>query len=156
MDNNSKEGVVKSNKVMNDRVFESERVFEHENQSVTNSKIVAELFGKNHENVIRKIKDLLLQYPELEWEYFIPEYEVVKQPNGKNKHLSYYLISNEGFCYLTVSYANEKISKAFFELNQEFDNENKFICANPEHTIGKALLTAAKRIRLIDLSANKP
>ena len=156
MDNNSKEEVVKGKNAVNGTVFESERVFEHENQSVTDSKTVAEAFGVSHENVIRKIRNLILQFPELEWEYFIPEHEVVKQTNGKNKHLSYYLMTYDGFCYLTASYANAKIRKAFFELNQEFDNENKFICANPEHTIGKALLTAAKRIRQIDLSANKP
>jgi Rha family phage regulatory protein len=130
------------------------KVFEFCSQSATDSKVIAKMFGYRHSNVIRKIKNLLLQFPEIEYEYFFEFFDDVERPNGTHKYVPYYIMTSDGFYYLCVSYASKRVKESFFNSIMDFDKVDKIICdkliptLTPNNVDSKSLFIVAKHMRV--------
>lgn len=70
---------------------------------------VAEIFGKQHKNVLRDIEQILSQVPEIFWKLnFEPtKYELKNNLGFPVKH-PMYIITKDGFALLTMGYTGEK------------------------------------------------
>ena len=100
---------------MNELVFFGQET----GQAVTSSRKVAEVFEKEHKNVLRDIDNLLNSCNSLEinessklsGHLFEEFYEEVPAPNGGTRKLRYYLMNRDGFTLLAMGFTGEKALK---------------------------------------------
>lgn len=100
---------------MNELVFFGQET----GQAVTSSRKVAEVFEKEHKNVLRDIDNLLNSCNSLEINessklsrhLFEEFYEEVPAPNGGTRKLRYYLMNRDGFTLLAMGFTGEKALK---------------------------------------------
>ncbi len=93
---------------MNELVFFGQET----GQAVTSSRKVAEVFEKEHKNVLRDIDNLLNSCNSLEINessklsrhLFEEFYEQVPAPNGGTRKLRYYLMNRDGFTLLAMGF----------------------------------------------------
>jgi Rha family phage regulatory protein len=96
-----------------------------EGQSVTNSFLVAQKFGKRHANVLRAIRDLqskIDKLPENERKrnfYFVPQ--LVEQPNGGWREEEYCAMDRDGFVLLTMGFTGENALRFKLEFIAAFN-----------------------------------
>lgn len=81
----------------------TELVTLYKNQLVTDSRKVAEHFGKRHDHVIRDIEELISQNPKLGSDYF---YET-SYTAGTGKHYKMYLMNHDGFSLLVMGFTGK-------------------------------------------------
>lgn len=105
-------------------------------QAVTSSRKVAEVFEKEHFNVLRDIDNLLKSCNSLEMNensklsghLFEEFYEQVPTPNGGTRKLRYYLMNRDGFTLLAMGFTGEKALKfklAYIEAFNMMEEEIK-------------------------------
>lgn len=94
---------------------------------VTSSRTVAEYFGKRHDHVMRAIRDLITQKPELEQaSNFGLLQETVQVGNGGTKQVSVYYMDQKGFCILAMGFTGAKALEfkcAFYDEFERMENE---------------------------------
>lgn len=89
-------------------VFDSARfITVHNNQPRTNSLLVAECFGKRHDNIIRKIQtlDCSQEFHVLNFEEMIIEVEIGK---GAKRKTPVYEMTKDGFIFLVMGFTGHK------------------------------------------------
>lgn len=91
-------------------------VFIENNRPVTDSLIVAETFGKRHDNVIRDIKEL-----ECSEEFSLLNFEESNYTATNGKRYMKYLISQDGFAYLVMGYTGKEAARFKEMYIQEFN-----------------------------------
>ena len=80
-----------------------------EGRPVTTSRIVAECFGKQHQHVMRDIRALIAQKPELEQSSnFGLLQETVQVGNGGTKRVTIYWMDRKGFSILAMGFTGAK------------------------------------------------
>lgn len=72
---------------------------------------VAEIFGKQHNNVLQDIRHILSQIPEIFIELNFQQYEASYRAGFGMKKTPAYLLSKDGFTLLTMGYTGEKAMK---------------------------------------------
>ncbi|TGN53778.1 hypothetical protein E4L95_15885 [Paracoccus liaowanqingii] len=78
-------------------------VFRRDGMPITTSKLVADLFGKQHKNVLRDIRKLIEIDPELRLS-FEPQLEVYAGPNGSQRSREVYTINQRGAALLVMGF----------------------------------------------------
>ena len=131
-----------------------ELVIMHDQQAVTTSLKVAEVFGKNHRDVMRNIKNLTAQNCAVE-KMFVKSTYLNKQ---KHEQPMYYM-NRDGFTLLAMGFNGKKALEfklkyieAFNKMESLVKKENQF--AMPQ-TFGEALQLAADQQKLIEKNQPK-
>lgn len=78
-------------------------VFRRDGKPITTSKMVADLFGKQHKHVLRDIRKLIETDPELR-SSFGPQLEVYEGPNGSQRSREVYTINQRGAALLVMGF----------------------------------------------------
>lgn len=80
-----------------------------EGRPVTSSRIVAEYFGKQHHHVVRDIRTLISQKPDLERNANFGECsETINLANGATRKVPAYWMDRKGFCLLAMGFTGAK------------------------------------------------
>lgn len=115
-----------------------------EGRPVTTSRIVAECFGKQHQHVMRDIRALIAQKPELEQSSnFGLLQETVQVGNGGTKKVTIYWMDRKGFSILAMGFTGAKALDFKCAFYDEFERMEKQLhpqCPAAEH-IPPAYLT---------------
>ena len=97
-----------------------------EGRPVTTSRIVAECFGKQHQHVMRDIRALIAQKPELEQaSNFGLLQETVQVGNGGTKHVTIYWMDRKGFSILAMGFTGAKALDFKCAFYDEFERMEK-------------------------------
>ncbi len=113
------------------------------NQPITTSLNVAEVFGKFHKNVIRDINDLIEKVPEaFAAANFEPnKIKVLNNPSGEE--ISHYKLTRDGWTLLVFGYSGERAMqfklaylKAFNKMEEALRNQLRALPAPAEYKDG--------------------
>lgn len=97
-----------------------------EGRPVTTSRIVAECFGKQHQHVMRDIRALIAQKPELEQSSnFGLLQETVQVGNGGAKKVNIYWMDRKGFSILAMGFTGAKALDFKCAFYDEFERMEK-------------------------------
>jgi Rha family phage regulatory protein len=98
-------------------------VFVDENQAVTTSLIVAEVFGKGHDKVLRDIREM-----ECSMEFRFANFGESTYLNSQNKEMPMYLLNQKGFTLLAMGYTGKeamKYKEAYIDEFERMETELK-------------------------------
>lgn len=96
-----------------------------EGRPVTSSRIVAEYFGKRHNDVLRGIRDLIEKNTDLS-KSFIAREEQIETSNGASRSNPVFLMDQKGFCILAMGFTGAKALEfkcAFYDEFERMKNE---------------------------------
>lgn len=91
-----------------------------EGRPVTSSRIVAESFGKRHNDVLRGIRDLIEKNTDLS-KSFIAREEQVETGNGASRSNPVFLMDQKGFCILAMGFTGAKALEFKCAFYDEFE-----------------------------------
>ena len=91
-----------------------------EGRPVTSSRIVAEYFGKRHNDVLRGIRDLIEKNTDLS-KSFIAREEQVEPGNGASRSNPVFLMDQKGFCILAMGFTGAKALEFKCAFYDEFE-----------------------------------
>ncbi len=142
---------------MNNLVFKGQN-----NQALTNSLLVAEKFGKEHQHILRDIRNLIGGMSNFgETPYFV-ETSYIHEQNGREYPM--YVMNRDGFTLLAMGFTGEKALKFKLEYINAFNQMEETIKSGGHHVPGsfrEALLLAAEQQARIEeqqkmIEANRP
>lgn len=142
---------------MNNLVFKGQN-----NQALTNSLLVAEKFGKEHQHILRDIRNLIGGMSNFgETPYFV-ETSYIHEQNGREYPM--YVMNRDGFTLLAMGFTGEKALKFKLEYINAFNQMEEMIKSGGHHVPGsfrEALLLAAEQQARIEeqqniIEANRP
>lgn len=142
---------------MNNLVFKGQN-----NQALTNSLLVAEKFGKEHQHILRDIRNLIGGMSNFgETPYFV-ETSYIHEQNGREYPM--YVMNRDGFTLLAMGFTGEKALKFKLEYINAFNKMEETIKSGGHHVPGsfrEALLLAAEQQARIEeqqkmIEANRP
>lgn len=142
---------------MNNLVFKGQN-----NQALTNSLLVAEKFGKEHQHILRDIRNLIGGMSNFgETPYFV-ETSYIHEQNGREYPM--YVMNRDGFTLLAMGFTGEKALKFKLEYINAFNQMEETINSGVHHVPGsfrEALLLAAEQQARIEeqqkmIEANLP
>lgn len=95
---------------MDDSIMILPMITEHEGRPVTTSRIVAEHFGKRHDNVLRDIESLrnALKIEEVTAAFNELNFEPVRYQDEKGESRPMYLLTRDGFTLLAMGFTGQK------------------------------------------------
>ena len=91
-----------------------------EGRPVTSSRIVAEYFGKRHNDVLRGIRDLIEKNTDLS-KSFIAREEQIETCNGASRSNPVFLMDQKGFCILAMGFTGAKALEFKCAFYDEFE-----------------------------------
>lgn len=91
-----------------------------EGRPVTSRRIVAEYFGKRHNDVLRGIRDLIEKNTDLS-KSFIAREEQVETGNGASRSNPVFLMDQKGFCILAMGFTGAKALEFKCAFYDEFE-----------------------------------
>ncbi len=97
-------------------------VYEKKGQPVTSSRKVAEVFGKEHYNVIRDIESL-----DCSQEFTALNFEVSSYKDKSGKRNPEYILTKDGFTFLVMGYRGKKAARFKEEYIRQFNEMRTFI-----------------------------
>ena len=111
-----------------------------EGRPVTSSRIVAEYFGKQHHHVVRDIRTLISQKPDLERNANFGECsETINLANGATRQVPFFWMDRKGFSLLAMGFTGAKaldFKCAFYDeferMEQALSGESGSTARNPE------------------------
>lgn len=104
-------------------------VFINNDKVVTDSLVIAEVFGKEHRNVVRDIENQikkLIEAGEAEWGTLNFEQTQYQQPQNKNLYIKYNL-TEEAFTIVAMSYVTPSAMKMKVRFIEEFKRMREYI-----------------------------
>lgn len=142
---------------MNNLVFKGQN-----NQALTNSLLVAEKFGKEHQHILRDIRNLIGGMSNFgETPYFV-ETSYIHEQNGREYPM--YVMNRDGFTLLAMGFTGEKALKFKLDYINAFNQMEEMIKSGGHHVPGSfreaLLLTAEQQARIEEqqniIEANRP
>lgn len=91
-----------------------------EGRPVTSSRIVADYFGKRHNDVLRGIRDLIEKNTDLS-KSFIAREEQIETSNGASRSNPVFLMDQKGFCILAMGFTGAKALEFKCAFYDEFE-----------------------------------
>jgi Rha family phage regulatory protein len=120
----------------------SQLVFVEKNQAITNSLIISEVFGKDHKNVLKDIRELGCSD-----EFRRLNFEQSSYVNSQNKDMPMYQMNKKGFTLLAMGYTGKeamKFKEAYIEQFEKMEEELK----KPRALSEREQLIASMRLTL--------
>lgn len=117
-------------------------------KDITTSRIVAEIFGKNHADVLRDIRELHCS-DEFRLSSFALLVEMKKLPQGGASKSEYYEMTRNGFSFLVMGYKGSAAGAFKERFLAEFDKREALL-KNDEYIIGRALQLQSERIQELE------
>ncbi len=126
-----------------------------EGRPVTSSRIVAEYFGKQHHHVVRDIRTLISQKPDLERNANFGECsETINLANGATRKVPAYWMDRKGFCLLAMGFTGAKALEfkcAFYDQFERMEealrapsDQSALITTTEQYEIRKTIKSRAK------------
>jgi Rha family phage regulatory protein len=117
-------------------------------RDVTTSLIVAKVFGKRHENVLRDIRNLKCskEFSERNFELCLN----TKQLEVGSTQEKVYEITKNGFAFLVMGYTGEKAGSFKEMVIAEF-NKMDSLLRNDDYTIQRAISILSERTKLLEI-----
>lgn len=126
-----------------------------EGRPVTSSRIVAEYFGKQHHHVVRDIRTLISQKPDLERNANFGECsETINLANGATRQVPFFWMDRKGFCLLAMGFTGAKALEFKCAFYDEFErmeqalrapsDQSALITTTEQYEIRKAIKSRAK------------
>lgn len=103
----------------------NELVTAYNHQLVTNSRTVAECFGKEHAKVIRSIENIISETPKMASQKMFCE--TTYKTNGNNKSYKAYLMNRDGFSLLVMGFTGAKALEWKLKFLEAFNAMEKAI-----------------------------
>jgi Rha family phage regulatory protein len=110
---------------------------------VTTSYIIAQVFGKNHADVLRDIRNLHCS-DEFRQDNFAEIFDIKVLPNNGHRHDRFYEITKDGFSFLVMGYTGKKAAIFKERLIREFKNRESLLKSD-DYIIDRGLEIAMKR-----------
>ena len=104
-------------------------LFESNGKAMTDSYTVAKFFNKRHDNVIRDIRNLLRQVPELRGLNFEESFEI-KHLGNTDKRTPFFRMDRKGFMLLAMGFSGPKAVKLKIAYIDAFDAMERHIAKN--------------------------
>lgn len=135
---------------MNDLVIKSNR-----GGDVTTSLLVAEVFGKEHKNVLRDIRNLSCSddFRALNFEHMV---EMRKLPQGGSQKVEWYEITKDGFSFLVMGYTGAKAAQfkemfiAEFNRREALLKSDDYILMRSQQILQKRIDAAEQRVQMLE------
>ena len=126
-----------------------------EGRPVTSSRIVAEYFGKQHHHVVRDIRTLISQKPDLERNANFGECsETINLANGATRQVPFFWMDRKGFSLLAMGFTGAKaldFKCAFYDQFERMEEalrapsaQSALITTTEQYEIRKAIKSRAK------------
>ena len=126
-----------------------------EGRPVTSSRIVAEYFGKQHHHVVRDIRTLISQKPDLERNANFGECsETINLANGATRQVPFFWMDRKGFSLLAMGFTGAKaldFKCAFYDQFERMEealrapsDQSALITTTEQYEIRKAIKARAK------------
>jgi len=128
---------------MNNLVITSER-----GTDVTTSLLVSEIFGKNHKEVLRDIRELHCS-ADFHQRNFALILKTTDLGHGRKREDPYYEITKDGFSFLVMGYTGEKAAQFKEMFIAEFNKRGELL-NDPEYIMERALQIAKSRVRQLE------
>ena len=100
-----------------------------DNKILVNSQDVARVYGKQHRNVLRAIKDLLELIPECQLNFELASYS-----DGQEKNRPMYNMDRQGFSMLVLGFTGAKAKRFTFGYTKAFETMSKMLEEKPKLT----------------------
>ncbi|MBN1186881.1 MAG: Rha family transcriptional regulator [Bacteroidales bacterium] len=113
---------------------------------VTTSHIIAQVFGKNHADVLRDIRNLKCS-DEFRKRNFAEMFDIKVLPNNGHRYDRYYEITKDGFSFLVMGYTGKKAATFKEGIIREF-NYRESLLKSDDYMIDRALKILAKRMEM--------
>lgn len=126
-----------------------------EGRPVTSSRIVAEYFGKQHHHVVRDIRTLISQKPDLERNANFGECsETINLANGATRQVPFFWMDRKGFSLLAMGFTGAKaldFKCAFYDQFERMEealrapsDQSALITTSEQYEIRKTIKSRAK------------
>lgn len=112
--------------------------------NVTTSLIIAEIFGKRHDHVIRDIEQLSCSN-----NFRLPNFGEIEYTDSKSRNYKAYEITKDGFSFLVMGYTGAKAGEFKEKFISEF-NKREALLKNDDYIIERAMSVLASRTKLLE------
>lgn len=109
---------------MNEVILTQDLVFVDQKEAYTDSLIVAKVFGKRHDNVLKDIKGIIKENPEI---LGLLKFEESSYLNSQNKEQPKYNLSKDALMLLVMGYSTQKAMKIKIAYINEFNRMQRYI-----------------------------
>lgn len=109
---------------MNEVMLSQDLVFVDQNEIYTDSLIVARVFEKRHDNVLKDIKGIIKENPEI---LGLLKFEESSYLNSQNKEQPKYNLSKDALMLLVMGYSTKRAMKIKIKYIQEFNRMQRYI-----------------------------
>lgn len=113
-------------------------------KDVTTSHIVAQVFGKNHADVLRDIRNLHCS-EEFHQSNFAEMFDIKVLPNNGHRHDRYYELTKDGYSFLIMGYTGKKAATFKEGIIREF-NMRESLLRSDDYIMDRALNILTKRL----------
>ena len=113
-------------------------------QDVTTSLIIAEVFGKDHKNVLRDIQNL-----DCPNEFNQLNFEPIEYLDSRGRKQTAYEITKDGFSFLVMGYTGGKAAEFKVKFINEF-NKRDALLKNDDYILARSREIMEKRINLLE------
>ena len=117
-------------------------------QDVTTSPIVAKIFGRNHADVLRDIRNLHCS-DEFRLRNFAEMFINSDLPNGGSRQDPYYEMTKDGFSFLVMGYTGERAAQFKETFINEF-NKRDSLLKSDDYILSRALEISHNRMRALE------
>lgn len=128
---------------MNDLVIQNSK-----GNDVTTSLIVAQVFGKNHKDVLRDIERLSCS-DSFQVRNFALSFITRDLPNGGHKQERYYEMTKDGFSFLVMGYTGEKAGQFKERFINEF-NKREQLLKSDDYILLRSQEILNNRVKLME------
>ena len=123
-----------------------------EGKDITTSLIIAEVFGKQHNNVLRDIKELTCSN-EFRKTNFELRLKTIQLQTGQSRQ-KYYNVTKDGFSFLAMGFTGKKAS-GFKEMFIKEFNRREALLKNDDYILNRAMGILSDRIRALESTVDK-
>jgi len=123
----------------------------NDSKNITTSFIIAQIFGRDHKNVLRDIRNLECS-KEFHHSNFELSFIIKELPNNGSKNSPYYEITKDGFSFLVMGYTSSKAAEWKEMFIGEF-NRREFLLESDDYILARAndiLINKTKQLEAIN------
>ncbi len=109
--------------------------------AMVGSKMVAEVFGKRHDNLMRDIERIIKDLDKVAPQFSVANFKEVTYDNRGKKYPEY-LLTKDGFAYVVMGFTGSKAAKFKVDYITRFNQMQDFINSRNDSKIGHKTLSS--------------